>query len=52
MVFRGKEIEGSWRRDRFCSGNEMNLKVGIRKLLIDRANPTNYDRDRLEAIAL
>ena len=30
---------------------QMNLKVGIRKLLIDRANPTNYDRDRLEAIA-
>lgn len=29
----------------------MNLKVGIRKLLIDRTNPTNYDRDRLEAIA-
>ena len=29
----------------------MNLKVGIRKLLIDRINPTNYDRDRLEAIA-
>lgn len=30
---------------------QMNLRVGIRKLLIDRANPTNYDRDRLEAIA-
>ena len=30
----------------------MNLKVGIRKLLIDRTNPTNYDRDRLEAIAV
>ncbi|MUG92820.1 type II restriction endonuclease [Scytonema sp. UIC 10036] len=30
---------------------QMNLKVGIRKLLIDRTNPTNYDRDRLEAIA-
>ena len=28
-----------------------NLKVGIRKLLIDRTKPTNYDRDRLEAIA-
>ena len=30
----------------------MNLKVGIRKLLIDRTNPTAYDRDRLEAIAV
>jgi type I restriction-modification system DNA methylase subunit len=30
---------------------QMNLKVGIRKLLIDRTNPTHYDRDRLEAIA-
>ncbi len=30
---------------------DMNLKVNIRKLLIDRINPTNYDRDRLEAIA-
>ncbi|BAZ18381.1 hypothetical protein NIES4071_102660 (plasmid) [Calothrix sp. NIES-4071] len=30
---------------------DMNLKVGIRKLLVDRVNPTNYDRDRLEAIA-
>ena len=30
---------------------QMNLRVGIRKLLIDRTNPTNYDRDRLEAIA-
>ncbi len=31
---------------------DLNLtKVSIRKLLIDRANPTNYDRDRLEAIA-
>lgn len=30
---------------------DMNLKVSIRKLLIDRANPTNYDRDRLDAIA-
>lgn len=27
---------------------DLNLKVSIRKLLIDRANPTNYDRDRLE----
>lgn len=31
---------------------KMNLKVGIRKLLIDRTNPTAYDRDRLEAIAV
>lgn len=30
---------------------QMNLKTSIRKLLIDRTNPTNYDRDRLEAIA-
>lgn len=30
---------------------QMNLKVGIRKLLIDRTNPTPYDRDSLEAIA-
>lgn len=30
---------------------QMNLSVSIRKLLIDRTNPTNYDRDRLEAIA-
>jgi adenine-specific DNA-methyltransferase len=30
---------------------QMNLRVGIRKLLIDRTKPTNYDRDRLEAIA-
>jgi adenine-specific DNA-methyltransferase len=30
---------------------DMNLKVNIRKLLIDRTTPTNYDRDRLEAIA-
>ncbi|PSF34956.1 type II restriction endonuclease [Aphanothece hegewaldii CCALA 016] len=29
-----------------------NLKVSIRKLLIDRNNPTPYDRDRLEAIAV
>lgn len=28
-----------------------NLKVGIRKLLIDRTKPTPYDRDQLEAIA-
>ncbi|WP_036487410.1 Eco57I restriction-modification methylase domain-containing protein, partial [Myxosarcina sp. GI1] len=31
---------------------QMNLRVGIRKLSIDRTNPTNYDRDRLEAIAV
>ncbi len=30
---------------------EMNLKTSIYNLLIDRKNPTNYDRDRLEAIA-
>lgn len=30
---------------------DLNLKVSIRKLLIDRANPTNYDRNRLDAIA-
>ena len=30
---------------------QMSVKVGIRKLLIDRKLPTNYDRDRLEAIA-
>ncbi len=30
---------------------QMNLKVGIRKLLIDCTNPTGYDRDRLEALA-
>ncbi|MBD2336137.1 Eco57I restriction-modification methylase domain-containing protein [Calothrix sp. FACHB-156] len=30
---------------------DLNLKVSIRKLLIDRANPTPYDRDRLDAIA-
>jgi len=28
-----------------------NIKVSIRKLLIDRQNPTAYDLDRLEAIA-
>ncbi|AFZ28319.1 hypothetical protein Cylst_6542 (plasmid) [Cylindrospermum stagnale PCC 7417] len=31
---------------------QMSAKIGIRKLLIDRINPTNYDRDRLEAIAV
>ncbi len=31
---------------------QMDVKVSIRKLLIDRTNPTNYDRDRLEAIAV
>ena len=30
---------------------QMNVKTNIRKLLIDRTNPTAYDRDRLEAIA-
>jgi len=30
---------------------KMNIKVSIRKLLIDRKNPTAYDRDRIEAIA-
>jgi hypothetical protein len=30
----------------------MNLKISIRKLLIDRQNPTAYDHDRLEAIAV
>jgi len=29
-----------------------NVKTNIRKLLIDRTNPTPYDRDRLEAIAV
>ncbi|MFM6302720.1 Eco57I restriction-modification methylase domain-containing protein, partial [Planktothrix sp.] len=29
-----------------------NVKASIRKLLIDRTNPTAYDRDRLEAIAV
>ncbi|BAY66903.1 hypothetical protein NIES22_70470 (plasmid) [Calothrix brevissima NIES-22] len=38
-------------RKNFDFDADMNLKVSIRKLLIDRANPTNYDRDRLEAIA-
>lgn len=32
--------------------NNLNLKTSIRKLLIDAINPTNYDRDRLEAIAV
>ncbi|RMH77044.1 MAG: hypothetical protein D6680_06420 [Cyanobacteria bacterium J007] len=31
---------------------KMNVKASIRKLLIDRTNPTAYDRDRLEAIAV
>jgi hypothetical protein len=31
---------------------QMNLKCSIRKLLIDRTNPTAYDLDRLEAIAV
>ncbi|HLP87675.1 MAG TPA: TaqI-like C-terminal specificity domain-containing protein [Nostocaceae cyanobacterium] len=31
--------------------DSMTTKFGIRKLLIDRTNPTNYDRDRLEAIS-
>ena len=31
---------------------QKNLKVNIRKLLIDRTNPTAYDRDRLEALAV
>ncbi len=30
---------------------QMNVKTTIRKLLIDRTNPTPYDRDRLEAIS-
>ncbi len=30
---------------------KMNVKTSIRKLLIDRTNPTAYDCDRLEAIA-
>jgi len=30
---------------------QMNVKTSIRKLLIDRTNPTAYDRDRLEAIS-
>lgn len=29
-----------------------NVKASIRKLLVDRTNPTAYDRDRLEAIAV
>lgn len=31
---------------------KMNVKASIRKLLIDRTNPTAYDRDQLEAIAV
>lgn len=31
---------------------KMNVKASIRKLLIDRTNPTPYDRDRLEAITV
>ncbi len=31
---------------------QMSLKASIRKLLIDRTNPTAYDLDRLEAIAV
>lgn len=30
---------------------QMNLRVGIRKLLVERTKPTAYDRDRLEAMA-
>jgi len=30
---------------------QMSSKISIRKLLIDRTSPTNYDRDRLDAIA-
>jgi hypothetical protein len=29
-----------------------NIRTGIRKLLIDRRNPTAYDRDRLEALVV
>ncbi len=32
--------------------DQMSLKASIRKLLIDRTNPTAYDLDRLEAIAV
>lgn len=32
--------------------DKMNLRTSIRKLLIDRQNPTAYDLDRLEAIAV
>ena len=32
------------------SSDGVTFKVGIRKLLIDRTNPTAYDRDRLDAI--
>ena len=37
---------------RKSSDAQGNVKVSIRKLLIDRAIPTAYDRDRLEAIAV
>ncbi len=37
---------------RKSSDTQGNVKVSIRKLLIDRAIPTAYDRDRLEAIAV
>lgn len=37
---------------RQTSDDRMNVKTSIRKLLIDRTNPTAYDRDRLEAIAV
>lgn len=32
--------------------DNQNIKVNICKLLLDRTNPTAYDRDRLEAIAV
>ncbi|MCT7971123.1 BREX-1 system adenine-specific DNA-methyltransferase PglX [Laspinema olomoucense] len=32
--------------------DKINVKASVRKLLIDRTNPTAYDRDRLEAIAV
>ena len=37
---------------RKSSDAQGNVRVSIRKLLIDRAIPTAYDRDRLEAIAV
>jgi hypothetical protein len=37
---------------RKSSDAQGNVRVNIRKLLIDRAIPTAYDRDRLEAIAV
>ena len=37
---------------RKSSDAQGNVKVNIRKLLIDRSIPTAYDRDRLEAIAV